>query len=97
MITIGAIQRVQELIQGLIGGLKISNHDFNISNSSLNSSAPTGMDLSSKAKDERKDANMPKNIEISAIKSAERLIVNFSDIAFTDRSACPSQDRVFSN
>ena len=69
MITIGAIQRVQELIHGLIAGLKISNNDINISNSSLNSSIPTGVDLSSKVKDERKET---KRIDISAITSAER-------------------------
>lgn len=94
MITIGAIQRVQELIQGLIAGLKITNPDINISNSSLNSSVPTGKDLSSKIKDDRND---PKRIDLTGITSAERQIVNFSDIAFTERSACPSQDRVLSS
>jgi hypothetical protein len=78
----------------LIAGLKISNHDINISNSSLNSSVPTGKDLSSKIKDERND---PKRIDLTCITSAERQIVNFSDIAFTERSACPSQDRVLSS
>lgn len=55
---------------------------------------PTGKDLSSKIKDDRND---PKRIDLTGITSAERQIVNFSDIAFTERSACPSQDRVLSS
>jgi hypothetical protein len=53
----------------LIAGLKISSHDINISNSSLNSSVPTGIDLSSKIKDERKDS---RRIDVSAIMPADR-------------------------
>ena len=55
------------------------------------------MDISNKASNEKKETNIAKRFDMSIVTSAERQFVNFSDIAFTERSACPSQDRVIAS
>ena len=81
----------------MIAGLKVNNPDNNISHSSINSNVPTAMDISNKTCNEKKEINIAKRFDMSIVTSAERQFVNFSDIAFTERSACPSQDRVIAS